>query len=299
MQVTEIIKDETNQELISHGTVFFPLQIYTDDLEKYDLKKIDIHWHNELEFAYVIKGTVRIKVGNQSLVLEENQAILINSSVLHEIEPIGIKSNVLFTIVFDPILLGGTMQSSIFQNFVEPFVKNNKVKYIHFDEKRFANRAVLSLLLTMYLEYKKKPEGIELQLIDSLTSIWNKIYQLYTDCFQKGKIIEDSSEQRMRLLLSFIHNNYSEVITLQAIADSAHVSKSECFRSFRKYCDATPFEYLINYRLNKAIDMLKYREFTIGDIAARVGFSNSSYFAKRFRLNYGCTPSQYKRKHKG
>ncbi len=55
-------------------------------------------------------------------------------------------------------------------------------------------------------------------------------------------------QERLQVMLSFIHQRFTEPISLQEIADTAHVSVSECARSFKKHYDCTPKEYRKNHK---------------------------------------------------
>lgn len=84
-------------------------------------------------------------------------------------------------------------------------------------------------------------------------------------------------------MLSFIHKNYSNNLTLKEIADTAHLSVSECTRGFKKGILMTPYFYLIKYRINKSCDLLIATDYTITEIAQRVGFNNANHFIQSFK----------------
>ena len=78
------------------------------------------------------------------------------------------------------------------------------------------------------------------------------------------------------------------------LAQSAHVSKSECLRCFRSTLQTTPYKYWIEYRLSKAADLLKNTDMLIEDIASHTGFTQVSHFGKCFREKTGFAPSKYR-----
>lgn len=59
----------------------------------------------------------------------------------------------------------------------------------------------------------------------------------------------------------------------------------------------TPSEYLRAKRIHRAEELLCTGEFTVSEIAYKVGFNNPRYFSKYFQDEYGVTPSQYKKDH--
>lgn len=74
-----------------------------------------------------------------------------------------------------------------------------------------------------------------------------------------------------------------EMCRVVELAESAHVSKSECLRCFRKSLNTTPYKYLTEYRLSKAAALLRETDKPISDIAVNVGFGQPSHFGKCFR----------------
>lgn len=99
---------------------------------------------------------------------------------------------------------------------------------------------------------------------------------------------------RMRCFLQYVEAHYPEEITLEQLAQSAHVSKSECLRCFRVSLQTTPYQYLMEHRLSCAAWLLKETDRSIGDIAEQVGFHQVSHFGKCFKEKTGCTPSEYR-----
>ena len=104
-------------------------------------------------------------------------------------------------------------------------------------------------------------------------------------------------EQRVKEAMLFIRTHYAESLTLQEIADSIHVSKSECCRCFSRTLQMSPFEYLMKYRIYESTKKLMDSEQDFGsiaDLALSVGFNNTSYFNKLFKKFLGCTPTYYR-----
>jgi len=100
-------------------------------------------------------------------------------------------------------------------------------------------------------------------------------------------------------MLSFIHQNYTNPITLNKIADAAHLSVSACARSFKKSIQMTPYDYLVTYRIKKSCELLESTEYTITEIAGRVGFNHVNHFIQTFKKHRDITPKEFRkiRKH--
>ena len=102
------------------------------------------------------------------------------------------------------------------------------------------------------------------------------------------------TSSRMRTMLGYISENYSEKTDLSMIAASAGISKSEALRCFNESIGVTPVRYLNDYRLSRAKDLLTSTEDTVTSVAMSVGIDNISYFVRRFSEKFGMTPSAYR-----
>jgi len=99
---------------------------------------------------------------------------------------------------------------------------------------------------------------------------------------------------RAKEILSYIHENFSESITVDKLSKHVNISRTECFRSFKQFTNKKPVEYINEYRLYRAAKMLMESGLSITEIALRCGFNNSAYFGKQFKRAYGVSPGNYR-----
>lgn len=85
-------------------------------------------------------------------------------------------------------------------------------------------------------------------------------------------------------------------ISLGNLVESAHVSKPECLRYLKAGMQMTSLKYLMEYRLQKAAELLATTDEPIGTIAMNVGFKQSSLFGKCFKEITGCSLRDYRYK---
>lgn len=97
---------------------------------------------------------------------------------------------------------------------------------------------------------------------------------------------------RINNALEFIHLNYMQEITLEMLAEKAYCAKNYFVRLFKKEIGITPYQYIKNYRMGVATDLL-YRGYTIKEVAKRIGFSDAYAFSAAFRKFFGIYPSTY------
>lgn len=98
----------------------------------------------------------------------------------------------------------------------------------------------------------------------------------------------------MEEIVSYIHEHYTEPLSIQDLADRAMLSQYHFIRIFKKETGFTPHEYIRNIRLSTAKYMLKTTQLPVKDICFRTGFSNESVFCTAFKKDLGLTPSEYR-----
>ncbi|HFD2030673.1 TPA: AraC family ligand binding domain-containing protein [Clostridium perfringens] len=94
--------------------------------------------------------------------------------------------------------------------------------------------------------------------------------------------------------LNFINSNYMNSITVQEIADYVNLSRSYLYKMFIKNLGISPQGYLINLRMYKATLLLKGTKLPIGEVASRVGYSDSLLFSKTFSKHFSMSPLNYR-----
>ena len=102
-------------------------------------------------------------------------------------------------------------------------------------------------------------------------------------------------QERIKKMLSYIHENYMEPIKLDDIAASASVSVGECCRCFKEMVRKSPNQYLVAYRISRAMELLGSSEKTVTEIAVETGFNDASHFIQYFKRQTGMTPKDYRK----
>ncbi|MBE7043505.1 MAG: helix-turn-helix domain-containing protein [Ruminococcaceae bacterium] len=93
---------------------------------------------------------------------------------------------------------------------------------------------------------------------------------------------------------NYIKFHYSENITLDELADIAHINKNYLIRKFKKQFNLSPISYLIQYRLDMAKKLLSKTDLPIKTIVFQCGFNDYSYFCFLFKKTFSITPAQYR-----
>ena len=100
--------------------------------------------------------------------------------------------------------------------------------------------------------------------------------------------------KRLSFAMDAIHSNSLPTIDINALAATACLSKFHFLRLFKQAFGLSPYQYMQQLRLEKAILLLKHSSLTVNEIAASLGFENSNSFSRLFQQRYQVYPSQYR-----
>lgn len=109
---------------------------------------------------------------------------------------------------------------------------------------------------------------------------------------------ERISDYYIKEAINFIEQNYQNPITVEDIAAVCCISRSYFSKIFHNSVGKSPQEFLINYRMIKAIELLKITNLSVGDISVSVGYENPLHFSRTFKNVYGISPKNWRIKHK-
>ncbi len=93
----------------------------------------------------------------------------------------------------------------------------------------------------------------------------------------------------------YINRNYASDIKIEEIAASVSLSKAYLQRIFRAYTGSTILQSINEARVNRAKQLLRETNLSVGQIVSQAGFKNSQHLIYEFKRTAGITPSEYRR----
>lgn len=279
------------EELREHGTHLFPVACYLDQLPH---DEIPWHWHNELEFGLVVKGSVVFETAAAEYTLQEGDGIFVNSNVLHTAFSPDNAFCEIHSVVCHPRAVSGNTDNIIWQKYLKPLIENQSCSSLHLNSEVDWQKQILDCLSILWQEAERESYGYEIRIRNELAAIMLLLseYQPVVNKKTYGKAQRDSA--RIKEMLTYIQSNYNKELTIENIASACVISTSECIRCFHAMINTTPIAYLKAYRLQQAALKLQLTTDKVSVIAENCGFQEMSYFSKSFREVYGCTPSEYR-----
>src|SRR5262249_35831606 len=100
--------------------------------------------------------------------------------------------------------------------------------------------------------------------------------------------------ERLSRLFEYLRVNFAEKMNVQQAARMANMSESQFMKLFKSVSGMTFVAYVTHVRLSNALRLLQEANLSIAEIAAQVGFSDQSYFDRRFKQAFGKSPREFR-----
>src|ERR1700688_1237021 len=97
----------------------------------------------------------------------------------------------------------------------------------------------------------------------------------------------------MAAALSYIHDRLNSPWTGEPLAEGAGMSRSAFAARFKELLGQTPLEYVTEWRMQKAMQLLQQRDKKLIDAARLVGYESDASFSKAFKRVVGANPGEY------
>ena len=133
-------------------------------------------------------------------------------------------------------------------------------------------------------------------------TIFNIIGHLYLflDYFMRATVstvVKGSTKLQdyyIKEAITYIEQNFQNDISVVDIANRLGINRSYFGKIFKQTLKQTPQEFLINYRMIKATELLRLTKMSIGDISKAVGYENQLHFSRAFKKIYNTSPREWR-----
>lgn len=241
---------------------------------------------DQFHFLIPLKQAPVIKTERKLHVLKEKSVFPCNPRQLHRIEDTGFSD-------FKALVL--YVENSLFQTAAEELFKKRDVE---FRNNCFAFSPALRESVNAFIrECRSCQPGCDLML-ESI-AVQAAIILLRESSHNLSRLVSlpdiYPDEKAVNKAIEYISDNYRNRISLFDIAHETNYSPYHFLRLFKRYTGTTPFGFLLDFKIEKAKDMLKKTGCSISQVCDLCGFSSLSYFSRIFREKTGVTPTEYKK----
>lgn len=178
------------------------------------------------------------------------------------------------------------------------FRGNQSFSYYHYlrEEQEFIKFVDHTNIFTHYLKIKECISGKD-QINEGYISVSLEciLAEVYTINHFYGAIGEQVN--MVTHAIDYIENNFHKEINLEEICNNVAYSPYYFSRVFKKETNMSPYEYLINRRINHAKHLLITTNEPISSISELCGYNSTIHFSNSFKKLVGMTPSEYRKKY--
>lgn len=269
--------------------------IRKNNLKRNQSFAITDHWHDEVEFVYVVEGSLRYMIEGEILILHAGEGVVVNSRRLHVCLTDEGAPSVSYCIILHPMLL--TTSEYIDKKFIEPVIKNRSVPYLLLNVKDDWGKTICDDLAKMHEASEKGNR--ELEIVKLYFDIWENLFPRMTLKKEEDNTPSNHHLVILKDMIAYIHEHYKEKISLNDICSAGGVGKTMGTSIFNMYVNKTPGEFLKDYRIQKSIKLLQETDMTVTEICYETGFSGASYFSETFRKTMNVSPLEYRKEVSG
>jgi AraC-like DNA-binding protein len=255
-------------------------------------------WHERLELFMPLDGPARFRMGGQDLELRRGDLLVVDNLKLHHVVDFPGFDTRVVVISFLPEFVYSLGSPSHDYAFLLPFyskVERRPHVMRAGDAVAEAVFGALARLLECYFAGAAKPfhqagsKAFLLQLLYHLAAQFRASEVLKWEFMR-----QQERSLRLKKLFDHINTRAAEKLSVGAAARLVGMSTPRFMKSFKQVAGLTLVAYLNHVRLANAARLLRETARSIAEIADATGFSDQSYFDKRFKRAFGRTPKEFR-----
>ena len=129
-----------------------------------------------------------------------------------------------------------------------------------------------------------------------------KIYELFSIIFQKDSqnnieqcpfIMNDEQVRKIKLAKEIVLSRFDDPPSLADLSEEINLSLKKLKQGFKEIYGKPVFQYLLDYKMNMAKELLLQGVYNVNEISLKLGYSTASHFIAAFKKRYGLTPRKY------
>lgn len=262
------------------------------------------HIHDGVEISYIYSGNCTMTIGNTSYTMTKGQFLLMDTNIPHSIDSVGQMNDLLVSVLIEPRffqnavfhhLATGNIISDFLSNTISIHSSHNSFILFHSENSRRLAYYMNELMIE-HLDSTINGADVVTHL---LQLIFLELMGLYAKDDSICSNMPDSSFSSFNVIpiLDYINSNYQNC-TLKSTAEYFNIHPSYLTTLLKRNTGFSFRELTQKQRFTNAITLLENTDTPVEQIAAQVGYDTTTYFYKKFRSFYGCSPKEYRSRNK-
>lgn len=150
-----------------------------------------------------------------------------------------------------------------------------------------------AIRLTNVMEEELKTRGAGFGVMATTSLL--QLATFLSRCYSQSRSPQSKSLLRIAEAISHLERYFTDPITLDELIEISGMSRRNFIRTFESTMGMPPIKYLIHLRIRKACQLLRQTDNNITSIALSVGFGDSNYFSRQFRMVTGSSPRDFRK----
>ena len=239
------------------------------------------NWHTNLELLNCVEGEGTVLLDGKSVDFRPGDTVCVNTNVIHRIVTDR-------SVRYHCLIIGKDFCAA---NGID----TEKLRF----EERFSSGNIDSLFGELISEYVSD-ESVNVcrraRIRSLVLRVMIDIRENHTVGTADGSDAERLNLDRVRKALDYIHENYSEPLSLESIARRVGISRCYFSRTFKGATGFSVIEYINSIRCREARLLIEGGS-SVSEAAVICGFENMSYFTRTFKKCMGVLPSKFREAH--
>ena len=235
------------------------------------------HTHNHAELFYIVGGKGQFLIEDQLYPVNTNHLVIINPNVTHT--EVSLNAQPL-----EYIVLG-------IEGVELSITENSNGQFCILDH--FESMDITSCLRNILREMELKQPGYE-DICQAFMEILIIRLMRSTGLSVPAEPQNSVGNHQCATVRRYIDHHFKESLTLDQLAEEAHMNKFYLSHAFKQEYGVSPINYMISRRINESKYLLAETDLSLSQIAQLLGFSSLSYFSQVFRKTQGISPMEYR-----
>lgn len=247
------------------------------------------HYHPEYELVFIDRGSATRHIGSRIDRYEDGDLILVGSNLPHRsftedlMEP-----HTEIVVQWAPDFLGDDFFKKPELESIKHLLARSKNGLSFFGKTK---EEVGKLLL--HLETQNQVIRLS-RFLEILQMLAQSDEYIDLKAGNLSPIFRPNDQERIETIFSYVKKHYSDVIKLEEIARTVNMTKQSFCRYFKQCTAQTFFEFVNQYRITQATQLLANTSMSVGQISHGCGFNNISTFNKHFKKVTQHSPLKYR-----
>lgn len=259
-----------------------------------------LHIHSWVEIGYMHSGSITNVIGGKEYHIREGQIFLLDSDVPHSLGYAGENDILISILLYKPFFLNHFLNRFTSSNVISKFlISSISEQYEHNNYMLFRsenNRCVRYAMNELMMEHISPSQSAQDKTVSLITLLFLELVNIFNDELQESR--PDQEQNKVLPIVRYINDNFRKCDLKSTAAEFGFTPNY--MTALLKRCTGYSFKELVQQQRYLFVTMqLLNTNLPVDEILYESGCSNTTYFYRKFKEKYDCSPSEYRKRDGG